>query len=208
MKKGIAFRIFLFCLGMFSSAIGVSVITRTDLGTTPVSSFPYVASLLTGFSFGEATFVINCFFVLMQWVLLRRRFSPMRLLQVPAIFAFSVFLDLAMWLTAGLVAEGYAARVLSIVPGAALVGIGVSLQLHSDVTLLPGDGFVQAVSSVLDRPFGTVKVVNDVSFVTLAAILSFVFSGTVVGVREGTLISALLVGNFARLILRRFPLKE
>ena len=47
------------------------------------------------------------------------------------------------------------------------------------------------------------KVAFDVSMTVIAAILSFVFMGKLVGVREGTIIAALLVGFIARFIGRK-----
>ena len=50
--------------------------------------------------------------------------------------------------------------------------------------------------------FGKVKVGNDVSLVIIAAIVSLASLGTIEGIREGTLLSALLTGIFARFFLR------
>ena len=55
----------------------------------------------------------------------------------------------------------------------------------------------------------------DVSMSVIAAVLSFVFAGSLAGIREGTVIAALLVGFIARLIgkklakpSKRHPLKN
>ena len=53
---------------------------------------------------------------------------------------------------------------------------------------------VLAFSVVFRKSFGTVKVWNDVMLVLLAVVLGFVFLGHVAGVREGTVVSAFLVG--------------
>ena len=44
------------------------------------------------------------------------------------------------------------------------------------------------------------KICFDVSMSVIAAVLSFIFAGSLAGVREGTVIAALLVGFIARLI--------
>ena len=48
--------------------------------------------------------------------------------------------------------------------------------------------------------FGVTKIVFDVSMSVIAAILSFAFAQQLNGIREGTLIAALLVGYIARTI--------
>ena len=38
-------RYVVFLVGLFVNSLGVSVITKADLGTSPISSIPYVLSL-------------------------------------------------------------------------------------------------------------------------------------------------------------------
>ena len=54
--------------------------------------------------------------------------------------------------------------------------------------------------SYMENNFGTSKICFDVSMSVIAAVLSCVFAGRLAGVREGTVIAALLVGFIARLI--------
>ena len=68
--------------------------------------------------------------------------------------------------------------------------------------MLPGESFVRAVAQTWDREFGSTKVVFDVSMTIIAIILSLIFTHHLEGVREGTIIAALLVGFIARLFGR------
>lgn len=54
-----------------------------------------------------------------------------------------------------------------------------------------------------NREFGVTKVAFDVSMTVIAGVLSVAFSGRLYGIREGTIIAAVLVGFIARLIGRR-----
>lgn len=69
--------------------------------------------------------------------------------------------------------------------------------------MLPGESFVRAVSSTWNTDFGITKVSFDVSLTVIAALLSLFFSHRLDGVREGTVIAALLVGFIARLFGRK-----
>ena len=53
---------------------------------------------------------------------------------------------------------------------------------------------------------GVTKICFDVSMTVIAGVLSFVFAGKLDGVREGTVIAALLVGFIARLFGRSYLL--
>ena len=73
----------------------------------------------------------------------------------------------------------------------------------ADVVMLPGESFVRAIVQTWNTNFGTTKIVFDSSMAIIAGVLSFVFSGKLNGVREGTIIAALLVGFIARLLGKR-----
>lgn len=52
----LSLRLLLLLIGMFTAALGVALTTVADLGTTPISTVPYVFTVLTGYSFGTTTF--------------------------------------------------------------------------------------------------------------------------------------------------------
>ena len=97
-------RYFFFILGLIINSFGIAFITKSALGTSPISSVPYVFSLrFDGFSFGGFTFIMNMLFILLQVLLLRKNFQLIQLLQIGANFLFSAFIDVGMsalsWLT-------------------------------------------------------------------------------------------------------------
>ncbi len=65
---------------------------------------------------------------------------------------------------------------------------------------LPGECTIKAISSTWNKDFGKTKVAVDLTMALSAAALGFFLYGALTGVREGTLISALLVGLIARWI--------
>ncbi len=71
--------------------------------------------------------------------------------------------------------------------------------------MLPGDGFVLALSTVTHMEFGKVKVVNDVTMMVIGTIMSFVLMGGLFGVREGTVLAAVLVGIIIKFIDKSIP---
>ena len=76
------FRRWLFlAAGLVIMALGVACSIQADLGTSPVSSLPYVLSLLTPLSVGTATIAMHVVLILLQILLLRRNFAPIQLMQ-------------------------------------------------------------------------------------------------------------------------------
>ena len=191
---GLAGRWFLLVWGMLVATAGIVFITRAGLGTTPISTVPFTVGEITGLTFGEATFAVNILFVLVQWALLRSRFHYSSFFQIPIVSVFSWFIDLHMGWTAWIGDDPYVVRFLWGLLGNLFLAFGIYWQVASKTIVQPGEGMVLAFSVVLRKSFGTVKVWNDVTLVLLAVILGFVCLGHVAGVREGTVVSAFLVG--------------
>lgn len=87
--------------------------------------------------------------------------------------------------------------------GCLVLSVGVFLEVIADVVMLPGESFVRAVVYRRKMEFGVAKVVFDVSMTVIAAGLSVCLQGKLSGVREGTIIAAVLVGFLARQIGRK-----
>lgn len=189
--------------GILASAVGIAFLTKSGLGTSQISSLPYVASFIFPVTLGTATFLMNAVFVLVQFALLRGAFGKRGLMQIPLTFIFSVFIDLMMVAFRSLAPDFYAARIALCLAGSAALALGISLQIVSNLAILPGDGIVRLISTRTKINFGTVKISFDLALVATALILSLACLSRVVGLREGTLIAALLVGTIARLLLAR-----
>ena len=185
--------------GLFASGLGVSVITKTGLGTSPITSIPYTLSLGFTPTVGMFTFVFNIFLIILQLILLRRNFQLQNLLQLPIIALFSFFIDLTMSLLGFMQPETYAMKIVSLIVGCLILGFGVFMEMVANVAMLPGEATVRAVSDVFSTDFGKTKIAFDSSMTVIAAILSFIMFKHLDGVREGTIVAAILVGFIARL---------
>ena len=100
-------RYLVFLLGLFISSFGVSFITRSNLGTSPISSAPYVLSLNFSWSLGEFTIAFSVLLILLQILILRKNFRLEHLLQIPISIAFGYFIDLTMILLSSLNPSSY-----------------------------------------------------------------------------------------------------
>lgn len=185
--------------GLFVNGLGVSFITKAGLGTSPITSIPYTLSLGFTPTVGIFTLVFNIFLIILQVILLRRNFQLQNLLQLPIIALFSFFIDLTMSLLGFMQPETYAMKVVSLIVGCLILGFGVFMEMAANVAMLPGEATVRAVSDVFSTDFGKTKIAFDSSMTIIAAILSFIMFRHLDGVREGTIVAAILVGFIARL---------
>ena len=147
---------------------------------------------------GQFTIFFSLFLILLQFLILRKNFKAEHLLQIPISILFGYFIDLTMILLEFVTPHQYAAKIIYLLIGCIILGFGVYIEVLANVAMLPGESFVRAVSSTWNTEFGTTKVCFDVSMTVIAAALSFLFIYHLDGVREGTIIAALLVGFLAR----------
>lgn len=197
----IAKRYLLLLAGLSIMAFGVAFSIKASLGTSPISSVPYVVSLFAPLTVGTATIVMHCVFILLQILILRRTYHPIQLMQLPVAVFFGYLTDFGVWAVRGIHCSTYWQQWIVCLIGILLVAAGVSLEVKAGVVVLAGEGVVLAICKVLPKiKFGYMKVGFDVTLVVIACILSFTFTGHLQGVREGTVAAALLVGLIAKQI--------
>lgn len=194
-------RYLLFLAGLFLSAVGVGFATRAGLGTSPISSLPFVLSLVTAPSMGLYTFVFNMLF----WtgdLLLRRPFRLRQLLAIPATLLFSVCIDWSLAVIPTQFYGPYLPKVVFLLIGCAVHAVGIVLELRGNVVMLPCEAFVQSLSLRTGKQFGNVKIATDCALTLAAAVIALFSFHKLNGVREGTLVTALLLGYLVKLMTR------
>jgi len=195
-KTELVKRYTLFIISLFFSALGVAFTKHGELGVSPISSVGNVMSCkFVSFSLGTWLIIWNCVLIIGQIAILRKKFQPVQLLQVPLSFLFGWFTDFGMWIVSFIPADRYPVQLIMVIIGIIILGFGISLSVIANVIMNSGEAFVKAVSDKIHKEFGNVKIAFDILCVILALILSLIFFNfTIVGTREGTIISALFTG--------------
>ena len=199
-KQELTRRYLFFIAGLYVNSIGISLITKAELGTSPISSIPYTLSIGFPLSLGMFTLFYSLLLIVIQLVILGRRFPRQFWLQLPVSLGFSLFIDLSMGSLWFLSPESYPVKLICLLVGCLVLGVGVFMEMAASVVMLPGECTIKAISSTWNKDFGKTKVAVDLTMALSAAALGFFLYGALTGVREGTLISALLVGLIARWI--------
>lgn len=206
-KRRLVKRYAIFTVGLFLCSLGVSLITRSDLGTSPISSTPYVASLHSSLSMGTYVFLLNLLLIAGQLLMLdRKQIRSCRfdlILQLPVSVIFGLFIDLTMGMLEGFRPEAYIWKAGGLMAGCIVMATGIALEVIADVTMNSGEYFVQIASRRFKLEFGNVKLGFDVSLVVFAVLLSLLLAHRIDGVREGTVVTALLTGPVVRLLRPR-----
>lgn len=116
------------------------------------------------------------------------------LLQIPFSFIFSTFIDFNMSLAEDLHPSNYITSIALLLLGCLIQSIGVVLEIKPQVAMMSAEGFVNYAARRYNKEFGKFKVIFDFTLVTVAIILSLIFTQRIEGVREGSLIAACITG--------------
>ncbi len=196
-----------FLLSIVVVGTGITMITQAGLGTTAVASIPFVLSRSTALSFGTLTMLLNILWVFLQWIILRSRFEKKQFLQFLVGPVLGIAIDVSALLLGPLAPSIYIGQLLYLIIGSVVLAFGVFMQIEASVIYNPVEGIVYAIARVINKQFGDIKVTFDFVLVLIATVLSFILLGRIVGLREGTILSALLIGPMTNVFQSLFSKK-
>lgn len=124
-----------------------------------------------------------------------KTFLIIQLLQFLIPFALGLSVDLSNLLFGFIQPDAYFWRVIMLVFGFKVMGFAVFLLLKVDAVFNPAEGIVAVIK---------VKTAFDITLVILSVILSLIFAGKITGIREGMILSALLIDPFIGYLQRVF----
>lgn len=201
-------RIIVYTIGLFIMALGVSVSKISNLGVSPVNSVPSVLSDIFEVDMGICTTGVFLIFIVIQILILRKEFQLINLLQVVCSFMFGYFVSITNKLSLSILPQGnsYIIQLLYVCISIILVAMGILLYLEASILSLPGEGVMQAISNKTGIALPTAKLFFDWSLVTVAVITSLIFTKSLMGVREGTVLAAFGVGICLKFFTNHFKM--
>ena len=193
--KNLQVRILMYILGLFILTIGISISVKSDLGVSPLSSLPYTMTCVWGIEMGKATIIFHCLLVLLQAILLGRKFKPINLLQVLAGIIFGYFTTLCNYLISFIPSpNNMVDQIMMALISTVFVAVGTFFYLPTNIMPLAGEGIVDTIAVVTKTEFSNIKIMFDSFLVLVSVIICFIALHNLGSVGIGTLIAALLVG--------------
>ncbi|MDE6657637.1 MAG: hypothetical protein K2J88_03525 [Oscillospiraceae bacterium] len=194
-KRTFLNRLLCYFVGLFIMTIGIAISVKSNLGVSPVSSIPYTMTVCWGIEMGKATILFHCVLILIQILILRKKFKLKLLLQLPVGIIFGYFTTFCNSLAESIpTTDNFFIRICMILISVVLVAIGIFLYLPADIMPLAGEGVMQAVSDTLNIEFSKIKVAFDVTMVIISLVTCLLILHNLGSVGLGTVIASLMVG--------------
>jgi len=196
----LALRILIYILGLFCLAMGVAFSINSNLGVSPVNSLPYVISRISGTAMGTCVIAVFCIYILLQIIILRKEFKPINLTQIIFSTIFGYFVNFAKWIIGDFVIPTYPGKLLMLAISLLFIAVGVLLYIEVKLVPMPMEGLSLAIAGKTGFSFPNMKIIVDCIVVVAGVILSFLFLHKLDGIREGTVITAIVTGKIIALI--------
>lgn len=195
-------RLGLYFLGILVLGFGIVLNTKTGLGVAAINSVPYGISEMTSLSLGTVTTILYIIFVVIQ-IMIYRKIDFKVILQIPFSYFMGYVIDFYDSLLNFTIVSLPIAFILL---GMAIVAtaLGAYVVVTLDLIPNPADGMVKALSQVINKEFGKTKLLFDCTMMIFTIMITYVFSGSVIGIGVGTVLSAGLIGQIIVIYNRYF----
>ena len=200
-KENIIKRYCLFLIGLFIASMGVAFSAKAGLGTSPVASVPYSVSLVnTSLTFGGWLNLLSVIQIAIQIIVMKGKCNYIEIaVQTVLAFVYGYLTNFSVWLIRGITITTYPMQFVFMLLGCFILALGIWIQFKGSVAMLPGEAMNRAISKVSGFKYENIKIFFDILYIAIAAAICLIFLGKLKGVREGSIIAAILVGSIIKL---------
>jgi hypothetical protein len=195
-------RMAIYIIGLCIYAFGACLTTKANVGISPITSVSYIFTIITNLSLGITTFIMNIVLIGIQMLLMGKEFDKKQYMQIVISVIFSIFVDGTMLIANLFAPVSLINRTMVFVLAIFIMSIGISLILMTKMFVLPADGVATTLAYKFKWDFGKSKVITDCCMVIITIIVSLAALGRIEGIQVGTVVTALMLGNIARVILK------
>lgn len=180
--------------GLFLDALGVAFVAKADFGISAVSSVAYTMNqLFPRFTFGTWSYIYQFLLFILMCILVRHCTIIYAASFIVGVL-FGYTLDFCEILIKPFPVL-FESRILYFLFGNIVLVFGIAFLLISKMPIMLQDLFTRELAEHFSISFKKIKTMFDIFCVGLSLFMALYFSGRVIGVGVGTVISALTVGR-------------
>lgn len=190
----------MYVVGIYVLTFGVSLAIRAGIGVSPLSSLTRTMTLVyPPLSQGTYNFITELIMLTLTYLVMPKDFKLKSFASLLPAFVLAVFLDFNLSITEFVKLDVYYAKVALLVFADAALAYGLFLMIRANLVLMPMDMFVNTVCKRTGWKWGNIKTGYDCALLVVSAGIGFAFLADIPFIREGTVLNAVLVGQYIRL---------
>ncbi|GFZ78387.1 hypothetical protein GCM10008018_24830 [Paenibacillus marchantiophytorum] len=199
-KSSLTKRWIMYLIGIYVLTFGVSLAIRAGIGISPQSSLTRIMTVIyPQLTQGTYNFILELIMLFLTYLVLPKDFKLKNFASLIPAFALALFLDFNLKMTSFIHLDMYFAKLMLLVFGDAALAFGLFLMIRANLVLMPIDMFVNTVFKRTQKKWGNIKTIFDCSLLILAALIGLIFLSKIMFIREGTILNAILVGQYIKL---------
>ncbi len=189
-----------YVVGIYVLTFGVSLAIRAGIGISPQSSLTRTMTLVySPLSQGTYNFMLELIMLFLTYLVLPKDFKLKNFASLIPAFVLAACLDLNLKITEFIQPDVYHWKVLLLIVGDAALAFGLFLMIRANLVLMPVDMFVNTIFKRTGWKWGNIKTGFDCTLLVTSALVGLAFIGEIKFIREGTIINAVLVGQYIKL---------
>ncbi|WP_067697427.1 YczE/YyaS/YitT family protein [Nocardia jejuensis] len=190
----------IYIAGIYILTLGLSLAIRAGIGISPQSSLTRTMTLVVPqLSQGNVNLILEVIMLVLTFLVRPRAFKAGYLLALVPALVLALLLDLNLSITGWIALRPYTANLALLFLADAMLAFGLFLMIRANLMLMPIDLFVNTIQQKTGRKWGNIKTVFDCTLLALSATIGLIFLGAPHFIREGTIINAILVGQYVKL---------
>ena len=191
-------KIIIYLIGIFTLAIGSNLFLNAALGVAPSCSLALTLTFLLPGSYALFNFIVNSLILILE-ALIVHKFGKTQVLQFIITFIYSYLIKITSIFLTHIQPHFFLEQILLAILACIVMALGITLTIHSNLTVMPYEGFIGALSIRLRKDFGKLRVVIDVLFTLASIVISLVLLHNMNSVGLGTIIASFLTGSVVSL---------
>ena len=191
-------KIIIYLIGIFTLAIGSNLFLNAALGVAPSCSLALTLTFLLPGSYALFNFIVNSLILILE-ALIVHKFGKAQVLQFIITFIYSYLIKITSIFLTHIQPHFFLEQILLAILACIVMALGITLTIHSNLTVMPYEGFIGALSIRLRKDFGKLRVVIDVLFTLASIVISLVLLHNMNSVGLGTIIASFLTGSVVSL---------
>lgn len=187
-------KLIVYLIGIFALAIGSNLFLNVALGVAPSCSLALTFTFLLPGSYALFNFIVNTALLIFE-ALIVHKFGKTQIIQLFITFIYSYLIKLTSTFLTHIQPHSFLEQVLLAILACIVLALGITLTIHSNLTVMPYEGFIGALAIRLRKDFGKLKVQIDLLFTLSSILISLTLLHNMNSVGLGTIIASFLTGS-------------
>ena len=187
-------KLIVYLIGIFTLAIGSNLFLNAALGVAPSCSIALTFTFLLPGSYSLYNFIVNSLILILE-ALIVRKFGKTQIIQFIITFIYSYLIKLTSLFLTHIQPHSFLEQVLLATLACIVLALGITLTIHSNLTVMPYEGFIGALAIRLRKDFGKLRVILDITCTLASIVISLILLHSIKSVGLGTILASFLTGS-------------